>query len=113
MKFKRLWLGKLRDYFWNTLETVRTCNLSLFRADAILVDGFDETFVGWGKEDTDFAVRSINSGIRIRSGRFAVAAAHLWHQDSPRTNLSANEKRLEMTIRSRSTEPRKSSIRRS
>ena len=109
-KFRRLWLGIFRDHFWNTLESVRTCNLSLFREDAYAVGGFDESFVGWGREDTDFVARSVNSGMRIRSGRFAVAGAHLWHKESPRDNLSSNEGMLQMTIRSRSTMPRKSLI---
>lgn len=109
-KFRRLWLGIIRDYFWNKLDSVRTCNLSLFRQDAFAVGGFDESFVGWGREDTDFIARSINSGMRIRSGRFAVAGAHLWHKESPRDNLSNNDRKLQMTIRSRSTKPRKSLI---
>lgn len=110
IKFRRVWFGIIRDHLWNKLDSVRTCNLSLFRQDAFVVGGFDESFVGWGKEDTDFIARSINSGMRIRSGRFAVTGAHLWHKESPRDNLSINERKLQLTIRSRSTTPRKSLI---
>ena len=109
-KFKRLWLGMFRDHFWNTLESARTCNLSLFKEDAVAVGGFDESFVGWGREDTDFIARSINSGMTIRSGRFAVTGAHLWHKESPRNNLSNNERMLQMTVRLGSTKPKKSLV---
>lgn len=76
---------------------VRTCNLSLWLEDFVRVDGFDHSFVGWGLEDTEFAVRLISSGIKVRSGRFATNVFHLWHPERSRSDLQSNLERLELT----------------
>jgi GT2 family glycosyltransferase len=74
---------------------VRTCNLSLWMGDFDQVDGFDESFVGWGLEDTEFAVRLIAQGVRVRSGRFATNVFHLWHPERSRSELKANTVKLD------------------
>jgi GT2 family glycosyltransferase len=73
---------------------VRTCNLSLSVDDFERVGGFDESFVGWGLEDTELAVRLIAAGVRVRSGRFATNVFHLWHAERSRSDLQANVVRL-------------------
>lgn len=45
------------------------------------VNGFDEEFIGWGFEDSDLAVRLINSGIKRKSGNFLVTVFHLYHPE--------------------------------
>ena len=40
------------------------CNLGLWRRDFEKVNGFDETYVGWGFEDHDLAVRLLRCGIK-------------------------------------------------
>jgi len=42
------------DFTWNG---IRSCNMGLFRQDFERVDGFDESFEGWGHEDADFVLR--------------------------------------------------------
>lgn len=74
---------------------VRTCNLSLWVRNFDRVDGFDGSFVGWGLEDTEFAVRLIAAGVRVRSGRFATNVFHLWHPERSRSDLQANFVRLD------------------
>ena len=110
-----LWLTKRCDRFWPMLSLtssiwqplrdarprdeslVRTCNLSLSRQDFERVGGFDESFVGWGLEDTDLALRLMAQGVRVRSGRFATNVYHLWHAERSRDQLQANAVRLENT----------------
>lgn len=113
----RLWLGKACDRYLSMLpwlkpvfnalrdvrpsddQLVRTCNLSLWLKDFDNVGGFDESFMGWGLEDTDLAVRVIAAGTRVRSGRFATNVFHLWHSERSRAELQKNAERLANTRR--------------
>lgn len=81
-----------------SLKGIRGCNISFFREDCIMVNGFNEDFVGWGREDSEFAVRMINSGILRRNVRFSAIAAHLWHKESARQSLPENDLLLEQAI---------------
>ena len=81
-----------------SLHGIRGCNISFFRADCLMVNGFNEDFVGWGREDSDFAVRMINSGVLRRNVRFSAIAAHLWHHENARHALPENDRLLEQTI---------------
>ena len=54
------------------------------------MNGFDETFVGWGHEDADLVLRLARYGVRRKGGAFATEVFHLWHQDNTRVNESAN-----------------------
>ncbi|MFZ5761294.1 MAG: glycosyltransferase family 2 protein, partial [Thermodesulfobacteriota bacterium] len=39
------------------LGGIRACNLAFYRADAVAINGFNEEFQGWGREDSDFVCR--------------------------------------------------------
>lgn len=75
-------------------EGVKTCNLSVWRDDLVHVNGLDETYTGWGMEDSDFVVRLLRSGIRHKSARFAAPVFHLWHRENVRSHLPENQARL-------------------
>lgn len=109
-KFTRYPLGPLRNLKTKDWSTVRTCNLSVHRDDVIKIAGFDEKFIGWGLEDTDFVFRLIRSGIKIRSGRLGVCVAHLHHEENSRDQLSANTTRFAETVASPDHVVAKSSI---
>lgn len=100
-KFLKLPLGPLRNLTPKRWKAVRTCNLSLYRNDAIRVAGFDENYVGWGLEDSDFVVRLVRSGIKIRMGRLAACVAHLHHVENTRERLSVNEKLFNFSLENR------------
>jgi glycosyltransferase involved in cell wall biosynthesis len=95
----RLPLGPLRKFFQRDWEGAKTCNLSLARADIERVDGFDSTYVGWGLEDSDLAVRLFHAGVRRKEGRFATGVLHLWHAQSDRSQLPTNRAKLAKAIR--------------
>jgi glycosyltransferase involved in cell wall biosynthesis len=97
-KFFGFPMGLLRDLGPAEWESVRTCNIGMYREDALMIAGFDESFVGWGREDSDFVVRLIHSGVKIRSGRLAACVAHLYHPESPRDHLSVNDQRFRETL---------------
>ena len=53
------WQRKNKPREW---RGAKTCNLAVWRKDFLAIDGFDESYVGWGHEDADLAVRLIRSG---------------------------------------------------
>lgn len=75
-------------------EGVKTCNLSVWRDDLVHVNGLDETYTGWGMEDSDLVVRLLRAGIRHKSARFAAPVFHLWHRENDRSKLPENQARL-------------------
>ena len=82
---------KLRSLRW---KGVRTFNLGVWREDFIKVNGFDESFQGWGHEDADLAVRLLKIGVKRKDGQFSLPVLHLWHQESSRANEAENLRRL-------------------
>lgn len=95
----RLPIGPLRKSFRTDWAGAKTCNLALARSDIERVDGFDSTYVGWGLEDSDLVVRLYHAGVQRKEGRFATGVLHLWHAQSDRSQLSANQTRLHDAIR--------------
>jgi len=78
-KFQSWPLGPLRDVQSRNWSMVRTCNLGVMVEDVYRVGGFDERFTAWGLEDSDFVLRMIHAGIKVRNGRFAASVKHLHH----------------------------------
>ncbi len=96
----RSWL--LADFLGgvsDALKGIRTCNFAVWREDAVRINGFDEDFFGWGREDSEFAARLLNSGILRRNLRHAALTCHLDHPPRPRDRLAGNDALLEETIR--------------
>jgi glycosyltransferase involved in cell wall biosynthesis len=91
-------LGPLRKLRQESWRGAQTCNFAVARSDLDRVDGFDNSFVGWGYEDSDLAIRLMRAGVRRKDGRFAAGVFHLWHPWNDRAQVSANRQRLDETI---------------
>jgi glycosyltransferase involved in cell wall biosynthesis len=61
------------------------CNLSIWKADLLQVNGWEEKFVGWGYEDSDLVIRLLQSAVKRKSGRFRIPVVHLWHPENDRS----------------------------
>jgi glycosyltransferase involved in cell wall biosynthesis len=96
----RLPLGPLRKLGGRRWLGARGSNMAFFRADLERVDGFDASYTGWGREDSDLFIRLIRSGVRRKDGRFATAVLHLWHPEAQRSELPDNQAKLDLTLRS-------------
>ena len=94
----RLELNGMRLKRAGRWQVLKGCNIGVWRSDYSVVNGFDETFSGWGHEDSGFAVRMIRAGLKLKDGRFAVPVLHLWHQENDRQNQPENWARLEATL---------------
>jgi glycosyltransferase involved in cell wall biosynthesis len=77
------------------------CNLGIWRDDLLAVNGYDESFVGWGREDADLANRLYHLG---RSRKFVYGRAILYHLNHPvasRSRLNENQSLLDQCIAER------------
>lgn len=82
------WRGRInQDFIW---KGIRSCNMGVWKHDFEKVDGFDESFVGWGHEDADFVLRLHHAGIARKNGFCATEVYHLWHKESSRADESSN-----------------------
>jgi glycosyltransferase involved in cell wall biosynthesis len=82
-----------------SMRGIRTCNFALWRGDFIRVNGFNEDFVGWGREDSEFAARLYQAGLRRRNIRFQALVCHLHHPPRSRESLEHNDTLLAETLR--------------
>jgi GT2 family glycosyltransferase len=76
-----------RRFSW---RRIKSCNLGVWRADLLRVNGFDESFQGWGHEDSDLVVRLFNAGVMRKEGAFATEVYHLWHKENERSMEDKN-----------------------
>jgi len=88
-------LLRLPDLPWRNKATfswkgIRSCNFGCWRTDFERVNGFDESFVGWGHEDADFVLRLHNIGVTRKNGFCATEVFHLWHKEAARNQESHN-----------------------
>jgi glycosyltransferase involved in cell wall biosynthesis len=60
-------------------RAIRGCNQGYWKSDLIRVNGFNEAFVGWGREDNEIAARLYNAGVKRRNLKFQALAIHLHH----------------------------------
>lgn len=73
---------------------IRSCNLGLWAADFRAVNGFDESFSGWGHEDADLVLRLHHHGCRRINGFLATEVFHLWHPEQKREQEASNRDRV-------------------
>ncbi len=92
-------LGPLRKVESAKWQGARSCNLAVWRSDLDVVDGFDASFCGWGREDSDLLVRLLHAGVRRKDGRFATGVVHLWHPAADRGQLTANDAKLDAVLK--------------
>lgn len=82
----RSWLGM------NRIDDLKGCNYSVPRKVMEALNGFDESYEGYGREDTDVELRLQNYGLKIKSLKGLALQFHIWH---PRREFTpANEELL-------------------
>lgn len=80
---------------------IRSCNMAIWRDDFFAVNGFDETFEGWGHEDADLVLRLSHLGVLRKNGFWATEVYHLWHRESQRDRESVNRSKVLERIQTR------------
>ena len=80
------------------LSHARSCHLALWREDYMAVNGFEEKFVGWGSEDSEFVQRLLNNGLTRKNAKLMAPAVHLYHPEKSKEQVRRNEEFLRQTI---------------
>lgn len=93
-------LGGIRKRMASRWLGARGANMAFWRRDLEKVDGFDTSFQGWGREDSDIFIRLIRAGVRRKDGRYATGLLHLWHREADRSALAENDRQLDELLRS-------------
>lgn len=71
---------------------IRGCNLSFWKKDFIAVNGYNNVFEGWGRDDSDLTIRLTNNGVQSCRIRYMAIVYHIWHKDSLRNEKDLKEK---------------------
>lgn len=87
---------KIQKSHWH--KGIRTANMGCFRKDIVMINGFNNDFIGWGREDSEFAERFFNSGGKRANLKFGGLGYHLWHKEAERDALPANDSLLTKAI---------------
>lgn len=81
-----------------TMYGLLGCNLGVWSNNLIAINGFDEGYEGWGREDSDVCARLYNLGLSRKMLYGRAIVYHLNHKENPRHKLEENNKRLIQTI---------------
>ncbi|WP_257929393.1 putative two-domain glycosyltransferase [Campylobacter lari] len=81
----------------------KTCNMSFYKSDFEAIEGFNEKFVGWGREDSEFVARFLfNDGVFKRL-KFNALAYHIYHEENSKNMLEINHQIYLETIKNEKT----------
>lgn len=77
----------------------KTCNMSFYKQDFEVIEGFNENFIGWGREDSEFVARFLfNNGI-FKRVKFNALAYHIYHRENDKNMLQDNHEIYLNTIK--------------
>ena len=80
----------------NTIRGIKTCNMGFYKKDCLKVNGFNNEFEGWGREDSEFVQRLFNNGVKKQHLKFSGIQYHLFHKE--RSHNTVNNNILKDTI---------------
>lgn len=85
------WLRKVMKM--NQVDDLKGCNYSVSRKNMVAINGYDEDYEGYGREDADIELRLQHLGLQIKSLKGLALQFHVWH---PRREFTpANDDLLE------------------
>ncbi len=76
---------------------IKSCNMAFWRDDLLAVNGFNEAMTGWGREDTELALRAFHHGLLRCDLRFSALATHLYHRTRKQLVDNPNDRILDET----------------
>ncbi|HZX70904.1 MAG TPA: glycosyltransferase family 2 protein [Rhodanobacter sp.] len=74
---------------------IKSCNMAFWREDLVRLNGFNEAMTGWGREDTELAVRAFHAGLLRRDLRLGGLSVHLYHRTRKQLIDNPNDRILE------------------
>jgi glycosyltransferase involved in cell wall biosynthesis len=73
---------------------IRGCNMSFWKRDLLEINGYDENFEGWGREDSELVWRLLVKGCSLRQVKLAAIQYHLHHKPNSRNHFHENHLRM-------------------
>lgn len=83
-----------------TYKRLRGCHMAFWKDDLIKINGFDERYQSWGREDSDIALRMMHAGFRRINLKWAALCYHLHHE--VKEAISKNTQMMLEVMRKRS-----------
>ena len=80
-------------------QKLRGCNVSFWKKDFIKINGFNESIIGWGMEDSEMIQRLHNIGIKAKRLKYSGIVYHIYHKVNSQHNLKINDSIQEKTIK--------------
>ncbi len=71
-------------------EKLRGCNMSFWKEDFVKVNGFNESLVGWGIDDSELIQRLHNIGIKGKRLKHVALAYHIYHKEQDKSQVGIN-----------------------
>lgn len=103
-RFNISWLTRYfaDRYKPDDIFALRGCNMAFWKEDLVRVNGYNECFHGWGREDNEIAVRLLNSGLRKRAIKFGGIVFHIHHSEADRGGCRDNDEYLRYAMQEKS-----------
>ena len=96
-------LAKNQKKHPNYSSKMRGCNFSFWKYDFIKVNGYNEEFSGWGREDSELVLRMHNAGVYAKRLKFSGIVYHIYHNEQSKSFLDRNDKIQQNTIQNKLT----------
>lgn len=98
--------SKLTKKFFKKSQLVKgskTCNMSFYKSDFEAIEGFNEKFIGWGREDSEFVARFLFNNGTFKRLKFNALAYHIYHEENSKNMLEINHQIYLETIKNKKT----------
>lgn len=82
---------------------IKGCNLAFWKKDYVAINGYYNSFEGWGGEDYEFGARLLHSGVKRKRLKMAALAFHIFHKINSRANTEPNDIIYRKTLAEKST----------
>lgn len=97
-KILRHLLADIYKQYGKNKYYVKGCNMAFWREDLLKVNGYNENFTGWGREDSEIAIRLMNAGIKKRFLKMGGVCYHIWHPEASRELEPRNVKMMQDAV---------------
>jgi len=71
-----------------THKRLRGCHMAFWKEDLVKINGFDERYASWGREDSDIAMRMMHARVKRINFKWAAICYHLHHQTEQASNAN-------------------------
>jgi predicted glycosyltransferase involved in capsule biosynthesis len=72
--------------------------MAFWKEDLLKVNGYNESFTGWGREDSELAIRLINAGIRKKFLKMGGITYHIYHKEASKELEPRNVQMMQRAI---------------